>query len=197
METVFFWNEEEWKSSFFCYWNNFLALLFHLLSPLSIGLLTLARLMVVLYPLDSKFKKKYFLLNLIVGMNILVGTNAALATTVMWVTKVPLPFRLCNLIIDPCRSMATMYAWIMTMYQSIVLGSTIVMYIKLVLSLTKSKEKVKTVTKRNRSNKPIIRQIIILTVSCTLSWMPVIYPLSLWTDIRLRWLHGLWSFLVP
>ena len=124
--------------------------------------------MVVLYPLDSKFKKKYFTLNLIVGMNILVGTNAALATTVMWVTKVPLPFRLCNLIIDPSRSMATMYAWIMTMYQSIVLGGTIVTYIKLVLSLTKSKEKVKTVTKRNRSNKPIIRQIIILTVSCTL-----------------------------
>ena len=106
-------------------------------------------------------------------MNILIGINAALTTTVMWVTKVPLPFRLCNLIIDPSRGMATMYSWIITLYQSIALGSIIVMYIKLVLSLTKSKEKVKTVTKRNRSNKPIIIQIIILTVSCTLSWMPV------------------------
>ena len=169
----FIWYEEEWKRSFFCCWNNFLVLTFHLLSPLSIGLLTLARLMVVLYPLDSKFKKKYFTLNLTIGMNILVGINAALTTAVMWVTKVPLPSRLCNLIIDPSRSLATVYAWIIALYQSITLGSIIIMYIKLVLSLTKSKEKVKTVTKRNRSNKPIIRPIIILTVSCSLCWVPV------------------------
>ena len=176
METIIFGHEEEWKRSSFCYLNNFFALTFHLLSPLSISLFTLARLMVVLYPLNSKFRNRYLSLKLISGMNILVETISALITIVLRLLKIPLPFRLCNFSVNPSltkRNPVTVYPWFIAIYQFSVLGSIIIMYSKLVLSLTKSQKQLKPGTKREKSLKPLFIQIVILTVSSVLCWVPV------------------------
>ena len=172
----YIWHEEEWKRSSFCYLNNFFALTFHLLSPLSIGLFTFARLMVVLYPLNSKFRHRYLSLKLISGTNILVETISALITIVLRLLKIPLPFRLCNFSINPSsmkRSPVSVYAWVIGIYQFSVLGSIIIMYSKLVLSLTNSQRQLKPGTKKEKSLKPLFKQILILTVSSVLCWVPL------------------------
>ena len=172
----FIWHEEEWKISSFCYLNNFIALTFHLLSPLTIGLLILARCMVVLYPLNSKFRQRKLNLKLILGINILVETSSALITIVLRFFRIPLPFRLCTLSIDPSLItgfLTTIYSWVIAFYQGFILGSIIIMYSKLVLSLTHSQRQLERGKGRDTSFKPLITQIVILTLSCILCWVPV------------------------
>ena len=90
--------------------------------------------------------------------------------------KIPLPFKLCNLSIDPLlkkRSPVTIYSWIIAIFQFSILGGIIIIHSKLVSSLTKSQKQLKPGTKREKSLKPLIRQIVALTVSCVLCWVPV------------------------
>ena len=171
--------ETLWKSSFVCFFSFGVNLNFNILSPLLSSLMSFSRLMVVTYPIDSRFKKRKFVLKcciLVYGFSITLVTNYIITFTHMYPS---VSFRLCSPFIDPTHSnimlrvatCAVVCLHFVVYFFNTLFNSKIILKLK---SLPGTKLKVTAV----------LKQLSILTVSTILCWIPsgIIFLICMFID---------------
>ena len=100
----FIYQELLWPSSFICFFLFSIYLNYSILSLLLSCLMSFSRMMIVIYPFDSKFRNKTFVLKYCILM---CGFTAILVmgfTVIILYFYGSLPFRLCSPFIDPTHS---------------------------------------------------------------------------------------------
>ena len=170
----FVFQELLWKSSFICYFLFSINLNYNILSPLFISFIALSRLMVVMYPLDSNFTKRKFVLKcLILICSLVIILVIGFIVTFRHLYS-NVPFRICSPFIDPTHSnvMLTVATFVVVCFQFIVYFLNIILNSKTVLELKGSKEKVQFKGNHDHTVASLLTQFYILTMSSTLSWIP-------------------------
>ena len=160
------------------------------MSPLLSTLLSFSRLMVVIYPLDSNFKNREFILKCCVLM---YGLATTLVTGFVVTFKhvfSSVPFRLCSPFIDPTyyNIMLTETSCFLVCLQFSVYFLNILLNSKTIFQLKASK------FSQSQSIASLLTQFSILTVSNTICWVSngVIFLICMFTDefsiIMITWI---------
>ena len=160
----------QWKSSFPCFGGFLFILIFCLTMPYYLSLLSLARLMVVKYPFESRFKSPVFVLRCLVLGSISV---ISLAVTVLSTFKIRLrmPTSLCSPFIDPSDSVfeikfLTMLVALLHLV-SFSFIATVYFFLFELLRVSEISEVIKKKTTKN-----VIFQFVIVTGSNLIGWFP-------------------------
>lgn len=170
--------EEKWRQSTLCFVVFGLLLYFNFVSPSIFCLSSLSRLMVVLHPVDTKFKSKSFILKCVLMVIVSSAVLSIILTSLTWLLNTFLSSNiltsLCSPFVDPSKTsiMVKITTWLTILFQ---LCSTIfvfIAYVWMLLSLNKSQKKLSGHVSSKRSNIPVIVQVVILTLSNTISWVP-------------------------
>ncbi len=194
--------ENQWRSSSSCYIILSLFLDFSFISPVLLCLYTFTRFMVIEHPLTTELKEKSFVAKIILGIVVVSSCCTALCSTLTWITAPPdsngLPMVICSPFVDPenLMIMTKVMAWFTVLLQYFSAIFILVVYIMLFRSLVKSQKNVEGSVSRKMSNVPLVVQIIVLTSSNILCWIPsgtifltamfmTTYPLEMitWTTI--------------
>ncbi len=184
-------HEHSWKSSAACYVISALFLLFNFLSPFILGLLAQSRLSITRNPFESKFSETSFVLKVLsatFGTFLLIAIILTVVESVVncYVLGAAIPLSVCSPFVDPQNQIVTIkvFTWTVIVFQHISVVFIIVIYIKLFVSLKKSQEKVKDCVSKQQSTTPLVVQIIIVTSSNIVCWIPccVVYLLSMFLE---------------
>ena len=171
--------ESLFKSSFACFFLFSINLNFNILSPLLSGLMSFSKFMVVIFPFDSNFKNRKFVLNCCISMYGFVATLVMAFTATFRHLYSGVPFRLCSPFINPIHSnvMLTIAACAVVILQFSVSFLEILFNSKIILELKNSVHQKQNITS-------LVTQISILTVSKTFCWIPscVIFLICMFTD---------------
>ena len=172
-----------WKKSIIC--NIILSgfLSYKLFQPFLLTSLSLGRLMVVLYPFQSKFKSlKYTLKIIIIGYANIAFLSVLCGTIINFYIS---PNNLCLPFSDPSNK--SLIIWILTVVSFVVqlftIFGTLSMYIHMTQEMKKSQKYLRS-TKAVTSYSHIIKHITLLTLSEILCWIPasVIFVTALILD---------------
>ncbi len=164
--------QEMWQSSTPCFLIFGLLHFSTLLTILSSNFMAFSRLMVVKYPLETKFKETNFL-----RRNISLCSAAAFSVSttllfVKWFLRLEQLSALCTFFCDPTKE---------NIFSHTVTGCSVALYVvsiiaflvnsvHLLISLKKSQQKVQHASSKKASNKAILTQIVILNTSNILCW---------------------------
>ncbi len=171
-EGTFFVQEMWWRSSSSCFSAFVFILWFLILNQFLLMLLSLSRLMIVLCPVDTKFKVPSFVLKCV--CYIYLGSFSICITITLFVrySAVSLPMNLCLPVIDPTNSLQiiSVTTWVIVVTQTASTAIIIALHVHLVSNVSK----VDTVLQRSRSddNKALITQLAVITVTNIFCWMP-------------------------
>ncbi len=180
-----------WASSFSCYSVYCMYLLFNTVCPVLLFFFALARLMVVKYPLVSRFKSTKFALKCIVWtftLCILISVGfTILMWFINWRNAFPgIPLTICSPFVDPTHKLIVVkvITWLVAVLQIVATICLCIAYSALILSLKNSKDKVKASVSKQKSDVPMLVQIVIVTGSNILCWMPsvVVHLMALFQD---------------
>ena len=168
-----------------------------LLTQLLLSFLSLSRLMTVIYPIDTKFKRIKFVLKSILLFYMSSFLVALFVTLYFKFTYKRLPFNLCLPFIDPSNSvlMINIITWNVAITQTATSVIITVLHIHLVKKLKDSRRKI-TQTKSQVADALLIFQLIVITSSNIICWSPTnsiyivamflsTYPINLiiWTTV--------------
>ena len=198
MKKYFYVHDSTWNNSVLCQVAFISILSFSLLEPYHLSLLSLARIMVVLYPFKSYFKMLSFILKCILGGSLLV-VIIVLGASKLFQTKQLMVTTLCSPYVDPSDSVfaVMLLTWIVGCVQLTVLIFICTTHIFLIMYLN-SQQKNKTIKITNVVNfhRSIMHQLLVVSFSKLISWItPTIvfvsalhlsrYPqdLLLWTTL--------------
>ena len=132
--------ERKWLTSLQCYILHAVILNIYLLSPLMQCFLTLTRLMVTLYPVNTGFRYKTFVFKGIMCLFLSTGTMSIFKTVLIYINRIPIPFRICISFVDPAHisSYSNVLLCIIFFYYITISLSILVMHLKLCMSLRSS-----------------------------------------------------------
>ena len=166
-EDNFVIQESLFKSSFSCFFLLSINLNFNILSPLLSGLMSFSKFMVVIFPFDSNFKNRKFVLNSCFLMYGFVATLVMAFTVTFRHLYSGVPFRLCSPFINLIHSnvMLTIATCVVVILQFSVYFLEIFFNSKIILELKNSVHHKQNITS-------LVKQISILTVSKTICWIP-------------------------
>ena len=189
-------NEQAWRGSPACFILFFICLSFSLTSPFLLSVLSFSRIMVFLYPFDSKFKDPVYNLRIVLNICTFLMFFSLVTTLITRFLFVELPISLCLPFIDPTNSFVTfkMITWVVAIVQ---LAASIVIII-LYLKLFKWQKLLNQILAfpRQKSNNSVIVQLLTTSFSNILCWFPsstvflicifaTQYPISMivWTTV--------------
>ncbi len=168
-----------WKSSLFCFavCSLFFTLIF--LSPALLSLFSTSRYMVVKYPLKTKFKQEKFVIKFFLSFCIVVFASGILVTFIIWlidyyIFQTGTLTSICSPFINS-RKMLFVVKFTKSLLISVQILSVAfvcIVHIKLHQSVLKSQRNVQHAVSVKKSNVSLISQLIILTVSNCLCWLP-------------------------
>ncbi len=178
----------EWQCSEDCLIIFGFFLFFSFLSPLVLNIFSLSRLQIVNHPLDTKFKETVFVLKCAFPafcISALISIVLTLLTTFLEekTLNTEMPMVICVPFADVSHKMilikVTTFASVTLQVLSAVFIT--IVYTQLFLSLKASQAKLASSVSKQHSNKSLIVQIIIVTSSNILCWVPssVIYLSSM------------------
>ncbi len=138
----FILHENSWRSGIVCFIIFGLELNYSFISPLLLIFLSVSRIMVVVSPMDTKFKNMNFVLKglvIIFCLGILIST---VFVTAMWISSGEIPMALCSPFIDTSNSSRITKAvvWFSAATQFVAVIFILSIYISLVVSLKRSQE---------------------------------------------------------
>ena len=167
----------QWKINFLCQISFVLLLSFSLLNPYLLCILSLARLMVIKYPLNSKFRSPSFVLKCILCGN---ATLFVLCLSILISLKT-MPTSFCSPFIDPSssRSQIKFTSVFVALIQFVAFMFTCVVYYSIMKSLS-NKDYIMQI-RHKTTCKNIALQFVLLTSSNLCSWFPssIIFVMSL------------------
>ena len=189
-EGNFILHEEEWRSSLPCYFAFVFSLKFSLLSPILLSCLSLSRLMLVIHPVDTQFKKTVFVFKCMTIVFAFASVVAISITIITWTLVAKVPTILCLPFIDPTDSVAmtkvlTCLVTATQLSAAIFITTT---YIILIKSLKTSPKNIQQSASKKQSFFTLITQITTVIGSNILCWIPscIVYLVTvLWINIPL------------
>ncbi len=180
--------EEVWRSSPPCYITFGSFLIFNFFSPLLISFYSITRLLVVLFPMDTKCKDTAFVVKcvmLIFFVSCLI--SGGLLSAVIVVVYPAIPTSLCIPYVDPSDQVIPIkvHTWITVILQFVATVFILVVYIALLNNLKASQKRLQSAKSSKRSsNATLVIQIIIITCSNIICWIPsgVIYIITMFME---------------
>ncbi len=169
----FLFHEKLWRETSFCFTAFGTIFSFSLLTQMLLTLLSLSRLMVVVTPVDSNFKQFSFVLRLVLTV-VTASISASVGTTIVTQFTIDrLPFSLCLPFVDPTNSSIVIkfIALFTTSSQFTVTIAILFMHILLIIKVLQSKKNVQN-SKQNESNAWLTVQLVLMTTSNILCWLP-------------------------
>ncbi len=166
--------EEEWRSSTVCFASFGIVLCYTTLTQLLLTFLSLSRLMVVVNPMSTKFKRFKFTLKSIILMYLLSILFGSVITSVVQLTNNSLTFSFCFPFVDPSGSIIVIQVliWFIVVTQTLTSSAMIVLHVLLVYKLKESQGKIRKSKPDDDSNAALIIQLITLSLSNILCWFP-------------------------
>ena len=188
--------EESWRSGLFCILAFTTALWFTVLSELTLMFMSLARLMVTISPLYTRFKETPFIvrsLSFLIFFSLIFSTCIAL---IFKITEGNLTISLCLPFVDPTGSklLIKMITWFCVLSQFATSVGIMSMHFILVVEIRRSQKNIQK-SKQN-CEVPLLIQLVMITASNILCWYPTgcvyisavflsTYPIDLviWTTV--------------
>ncbi len=166
--------EQRWKSSIWCHTASFFFLLFNTAEPPLLLFLSLARLMIVMHPIDTKFKKTSFVFTWlsVVGMSMVV--LSVLTSVAFYFSVTTMSTSLCSLFVDTSSTciFCTTVTVVVASVQVIISVGISGVYCLMLKELKRSKENLHSLTSSVNSNTSVSFQVIIISMSNFFCWIP-------------------------
>ncbi len=159
---------EQWMSSPTCFTAFGTMLWYSVLNQTIMFIMALSRMMVVLKPLNSKFKDSQYVLTIILCIVASTFAASTLLSVLTFLLHRTLPFSLCPPYVDLTGSVSVMkvLTWVVMVTQSATCVAIGIMHGILLLSLHHSK----AVGGKSKITLPLVSQLFILTVCTALCW---------------------------
>ena len=172
---------DRWKSSILCFISCGINIHFVLAAPFLHILLSYLRYMVVKNPFDTQFKSRQFIFQLISVGYSCSWLFAILITILLWLVNGSLPTIFCSPFFDPSKTFSVTKSLTLVIISIILFAFllNLIVHIKLIILTSRSQgNHIRTNTKKSQS-KGLIVQIICITCSHLLCWIPdiIIYLL--------------------
>ena len=171
--------EELWRSGLLCFSAFGLLLWFTILSQLILIFLSLSRLMIVIHPMDTMFKRTESVFKSVLLLCVFSLLVAVSTTLHFKITYGVLPISLCLPFIDPTNSvlLIKIITWVTVITQTVSSVIIMVLHIILVQKVKQSKNFFTKSESDTDHNTLLVVQLIVITVSNIISWFPanVIY----------------------
>ena len=166
--------EQLWRSSILCFSAFGLLLRFTILTQLTLIFLSLSRLTVVIYPIDTKFKRTEFVIKTVLVLCMFSLLIAISTPFYFKFTDYVLPISLCLLFIDPTNSilLIKIITWFVGITQTASSLIIMVFHILLVQNLKKLKKLLRKSESNTDSDTSLIVQLIVITSSNIICWFP-------------------------
>ena len=164
----------QWQRNILCLVSLTVCLQFSLTSPFILLYLATARLMVVLDPIDTKFKRKGFTTRSIfcfILVSLMISCSFGFYLKFSFSM---LPSGLCQPFLDPTHSVwiIQFVTLMICIVQITAILSILFVCIKLVVHLQNVKQHMKPAVSKSHSHAGIYTQLTIVVLSCLLSWVP-------------------------
>ncbi len=161
---IFAVKDKEWRSSVLCFGASCVVLWFKMSSQYLLLLLSVSRLMVVIHPLNTKFKETEFILKFICVTLSLLFILSLLQTLLIKFTEQKLPLNICLPFTDPTNSI---FLLMVPTWFSII--SQTASFISVEINLNKSQKAIQK-SQTDESSVTLIVQFILTTskhnISC-------------------------------
>ncbi len=171
---MFVVKERQWRSAGFCFFTFFAILLFAFVAQFSLLLLSLTRLMVVVHPLDTKFKNHSHIKRCICMFSFPSVSFTLLITLIVAFIEKALSLSLCVPFADPNKTIIPLEitTWLVAITQTCSGLAMSVMHVVLVQKLTQSQKVVaQSKSKVESSNVSLVAQLISITTSNCSCWL--------------------------
>ena len=171
LQSIFAVKQKEWRSGSTCFAAFGILLWFTLLSQLVLLFLSLSRLLVVIYPLNTKLKNTKFVIQISTSLYIATFSLVSLVTRLNRLPEIP--NNLCLPFVDPTRSslMVKIIAWSTGGTQivtSVLLG---IIHVLLIKKLKESQKNIGQYKSKQNANTSLFIQLIFLTIINILGWL--------------------------
>ena len=163
-----------WRSGILCFITFGVSMDFHIVSPLLLSFMSICRFMIVSHPLNSKFKESSHVLKFVFSLFISTTILSVVTTIMVKIFYESIPMQLCSPFIDPSNKLIlfSIISWFIAIIQIFAVVVIIVIYCLLLKHLKDSQQKMKTSVSKKKSNVGLIVQIIVITGSNILCWIP-------------------------
>lgn len=167
--------EHTWRTQLPCHFifGIFMGMTF--IQPGLVLLMALARMMVVLCPIDTKFKNSKYAINCLSGV---ITTGIVLSLCFTFAVHVEtghegLPLALCSPLFDPAHKLVTIRVihWFVLLTQSTAIVLIVSFYAKLIVSLHNSQRGLQDAMLKKRSYKHTAVQVVYVSVYNVLPWV--------------------------
>ena len=151
-----------------------LALNYNWLSIMSLCFISLAGLMVVVHPINSRFKRKHFVISCsLFGLCSSAAVVAGISVFI-WTFYSKLPFNLCNPFVDPNDESILIKILTFSTASAHFAGSIFVVIsnIQLVKEMKKNQERLKGAAPMRRLSWTFYLQMLIFVLCCLITWIP-------------------------
>ena len=176
-------HERYWRSSFLCFTAFGLSLWFSVVAPLILLFLSLSRLMIVVNPLSVRFKTTKSIFKFLFAIILVSMSVSIVLTLLIRFTQERLPLSLCLPFVDPTNSilLIKIIAWCTAIIQVTISVFILALHSLLVQYLRKYQMEMDQNKNKENSDKTIIIQLALITVSNIICWLPtnIIYLTSL------------------
>ncbi len=173
LKDKFILKDEVWSSSSHCF-AAFGLVFCHTIQGLNlIMFLSLSRLMIVIHPMNTKFKQSRFVFKTISLSYFVSLVLSVLVTLIVKFTHLKLTTSLCLPFVDPSGSVMVIrvITWIIIVSQIATSLLIIILHVVLIISLKESQKSVQR-SSGDTSNSSVIIQLVIATSSNILCWFP-------------------------
>lgn len=162
-----------WRSSVPCFFAFHIFLWFSVLSSFMLLSMSISRLMVVVSPMQTSFKRTKFVLHKIIYIFGFTFTFSLSLSLIMAFLHAKIPWKLCSPFLDPTKQSITIFclAWLVFVLQTVLSVVICALRIVLVIKVVQSQKKVQ------KSGGPdsfvsLIIQLTCLSLSNVISWYP-------------------------
>ena len=178
-EDNFVIQESLWKSSLLCFFLFSINLHFNILSPLISSFISFSRLMVVMFPFNSNFRDRTFVLRCCVTIYGFATTLVICFSITFRYVYSSVPFRLCSPFIDPTHS-----NMMLTVATCFVVGLQFTVHFLNILFSSKMICILKDSIGKKHNIASLVTQSCILTISDTVCWISsgIIFLICMFTD---------------
>ena len=167
--------ERSWRSGPLCFTAFGLLIWFTILIQFVLIFLSLSQLMIVIHPVNTKFKRTGFVLKSVVSFIMLSFFCALYVNLSFAFSHGILSVSSCLSFIDPTNSvvMIKIITWTFIITQTGTATVLLVLYILLVRRLKESHKSIGQSKSNQDTDTALIIQLIVITTSNILSWFPV------------------------
>ena len=162
-----------WRSSDICFTAFGIFLCFALLSPCHLLNLSFARMQVVRFPVETKFKQNAFITRNILCLFVSGCLVTVAITSVTELVYTLLPFCMCHPFVDPSKKVKVLKVttWITAIHQ-IMTSLAIIITHSILIKKEKKSKKTRRSSKTENSRYHLTLQLVTITTSNLLCWIP-------------------------